>query len=524
MSEADEHYYTLAGCFADGRKETAFRRSHLGWINSRLIAGGLVGGLLYWAALFYDHFAQGGSGSLHLLTLDRMAVLASGGWLAYRAYLSNRDGGAPPVISLIVFELVLATGFLGVVFLHNGDIEFHTMSMLVVVTLLYMFLPNLWTVQLLFPWLFSLAFIMLSGLGLGVTASDLFVPVFLLVLVNSLGTYFVRIINRGQRNEYQTVQALQSLNGELGERINDYRLVEERLRASEDNLQHLFDVAPVPLVLTRDRDGALLRINRAAAKLLSIENEHALGDLSTPGFYEDLREREWIIGRLRSVGVVEGIDIHLRTMQGRPIEALLTAIRTEYDGDTVYFVALVDISERKRIERELQRLASTDALTGLHNRRSFFILAETEIKRAKRRNGPLSLLLLDVDNFKHINDRFGHSIGDAALGAIVGAATQCLREYDIAARIGGEEFAVLLPDVSPDGAMEAAERVRAAVERMQFTTPAGPCSLTVSIGVAPVSTDAATIDRALSLADDALYVAKRTGRNRVSLAANSGAA
>ncbi|WP_156782011.1 GGDEF domain-containing protein [Acidihalobacter aeolianus] len=522
MVEVDAQY-TVTGCFADSHMEAAFRRAHLGWITGRLIVGGLVGGALYWSVLFHDHVVQEVNHS-HLQMLGRLAVLLAGIWLAYRAYVSNRKGSDPPLISLLIFELILAGSFLFMVSLHNANVEFHAMSMLVIVALLYMFLPSLWPIEMLLPWLFSLAFLALSGFDQADTVADRLVLVFLVLVVNALGTYFVRVINRGQRSEYLTVQALQSMNNELGQKVIDYRQVEERLRASEDNLQHLFDAAPVPLVLTRDRDGALLRINRAASALLGIESDHNLSSLFTPGFYEDLREREWIVGRLRSVGVVDGIDIHLRTIKGKPVEAILTAVRTEYDGETVYFVALVDISERKRIERELQRLASTDTLTGLHNRRSFFALAETEIKRAKRKNGPLSLLLLDVDNFKNINDRFGHSVGDAALGAIVDAVTQCLRDYDIAARIGGEEFAVLLPDVPQTGAMEVAERVREAIEHARFTTPAGPFSLTVSIGVAPVSTDAATIDRALSLADDALYVAKRAGRNRVSLAANSGAA
>ncbi|AOU97151.1 hypothetical protein BI364_03260 [Acidihalobacter yilgarnensis] len=515
-SEANS-VYTLIGGFADAHLEADFRRTHLGWFNGRLITAGLLGGILYCVALSYDHAVLGNSRAFQFLLADRLTVLISGLWLALHAYRNGRRQLSLPVFSMLVFELILASGFLGVVFLHGGSIVFHTMSMLAIVTVFYIFLPNLSTGQLLIPWLFSLAFLVIFRLVFEATSIELTIPALLLLLSNLLGTFFVRLINRGQRSEYATVQALQLLNAELRQEIADRKLIEDRLRASEDNLQHLFDVAPVPLVLTRDRDGAILRLNRAASLLLRVEAGQA-ANLRTPDFYVDLREREDVITRLRTQGLVEGADVHLRTNDGKPIETLLTAVRTEFDGETVYFVGLVDISERKRIERELQRLASTDALTGLHNRRSFFELAEREIRRARRKHAPLCLLLLDVDEFKQINDRFGHAVGDNALNSVVRAISACLREYDIPARIGGEEFAILLPEVALEAGIEAAERLREAVAAASVVTPGGPITLTVSIGVAVVDGDAGTIDRALSQADGALYEAKRAGRNRVAQA------
>lgn len=509
--------YSLVGGFADGRLEADFRRSHHGWFNGRLITAGLLGGILYFVALLYDHAVLGDSNAYHWLFVDRLAVMAAGLWLAARAHYNGKRDRALPVFSMLAFELALALGFLGVVFLHGGSIVFHTMSMLAIVTVFYIFLPNLSTGQLLIPWVFSVAFLVIFRIAFEATSIELTIPVLLLLLSNLMGTFFVRLINRSQRGEYVTVQALQSLNAELRQEIADRKLVEARLRESEDNLKHLFEVAPVPLVLTRDRDGAILRMNHAASLLLRVEPGE-ISDLRTPDFYVDLREREQVITRLRTQGAVEGADVHLRTVDGKTIETMLTAVRTEYDGETVYFVGLVDISERKRIERELQRLARTDTLTGLHNRRSFFELAEREILRARRKRAPLALLLLDVDEFKQINDRFGHAVGDNALNSVVEAIGRCLREYDIAARIGGEEFAILLPEMSAEWGVDAAERVREAVAATPVTTPDGMIHLTVSIGVAAVDCNVATIDRALSQADAALYEAKRSGRNRVASA------
>lgn len=170
---------------------------------------------------------------------------------------------------------------------------------------------------------------------------------------------------------------------------------------------------------------------------------------------------------------------------------------------------------------ELEVLATRDPLTGVANLRHFRRLADLELEHARRMGRSLSLLALDIDHFKRINDSWGHAAGDAVLQAFAAACRAALREYDILGRVGGEEFAVALPNTGADGAAIIAERVRRQVEAMALPV-AGP-AVTVSIGVAaaafadPMAGDA-DIPELLKRADAALYRAKAAGRNRVEMA------
>jgi diguanylate cyclase (GGDEF)-like protein len=160
--------------------------------------------------------------------------------------------------------------------------------------------------------------------------------------------------------------------------------------------------------------------------------------------------------------------------------------------------------------------ADHDHLTGARSRRAFFDLAARERSRALRAGSPLSLLLFDVDHFKRINDTHGHATGDRVLADIVERAGAVVRNIDVVARLGGEEFAVLLPDTAEDTALLVAERLRHALDR-SFDGSAGDVGYTVSIGVATLGADE-SIEGMLSRADAALYAAKAGGRNAVVVA------
>lgn len=168
---------------------------------------------------------------------------------------------------------------------------------------------------------------------------------------------------------------------------------------------------------------------------------------------------------------------------------------------------------------EMQRLASTDSLTGVYNRRRFNELANREIARCKRLHEPLSLLLLDVDHFKQINDKQGHATGDLALKELCRICTQQLREVDVLGRLGGEEFAILLPATDQAKAVLVAERVRQAIaqNRMLLGSEGGGGTLmfTASLGVSALDEAVPSIEALLRSADAALYRAKRNGRNQV---------
>ena len=175
-----------------------------------------------------------------------------------------------------------------------------------------------------------------------------------------------------------------------------------------------------------------------------------------------------------------------------------------------------DITERRALERELVRQATVDLLTGLSNRRQFLELAEQELARTRRYNKLLSVLMLDLDNFKSINDTFGHQFGDNVLVKVGEICRKTLREVDIVGRIGGEEFAILLPESDTKQAIEVAERLRLDIANAVIPLDRGiNFNFTASIGIATLTATETTIDKLLNLADKALYEAKHKGRNTV---------
>ncbi len=167
--------------------------------------------------------------------------------------------------------------------------------------------------------------------------------------------------------------------------------------------------------------------------------------------------------------------------------------------------------------RKLESMAATDGLTGIANRRAFDAACARELRRAARKRTPVSLLLLDADNFKKYNDRYGHQAGDAVLQAVAGALRQAeKRPADLSARYGGEEFAVLLPDTDARGALRVGESVRMAIAALGIAHEANPAGVvTVSVGIATLVPKPGETQLALTQpADAALYRAKELGRNR----------
>jgi diguanylate cyclase (GGDEF)-like protein/PAS domain S-box-containing protein len=181
-------------------------------------------------------------------------------------------------------------------------------------------------------------------------------------------------------------------------------------------------------------------------------------------------------------------------------------------------VSFRDSTERKEIEQELRRMAVTDPLTGAFNRRQFLQRAREEMDRSRRYQTALTLLMIDVDHFKAVNDSFGHDAGDAVLKCMVAESKSLLRGSDIFCRLGGEEFAAILTHTSPEQGRLVAERLRQALKALQVDTANGPVHFTVSIGVASMVTEAAPLDGIMKKADEALYAAKQEGRDRVVMA------
>ncbi len=209
---------------------------------------------------------------------------------------------------------------------------------------------------------------------------------------------------------------------------------------------------------------------------------------------------------------------------GRPFEIaqsdgrwLMVNERATTDGGVVGLYT--DVTEIKRQERMLRQQARTDPLTAVYNRRHFIELAERELQRAVRFSHPVSVMMIDIDHFKQINDTHGHAAGDRVLQRLAGCCRDALREIDVFGRLGGEEFSVLLPETTRDGAVVVAERLREAVAALQVSAPAAPpLSFTISIGVAEWSREDPAVETVLARADAALYEAKGAGRNRTKAA------
>lgn len=165
--------------------------------------------------------------------------------------------------------------------------------------------------------------------------------------------------------------------------------------------------------------------------------------------------------------------------------------------------------------KQLAHLAATDPLTGIDNRRNFLQKGDYLVRSAQRYERPISILMIDVDHFKHINDGSGHHAGDLALRSLAQAVQRTIRATDIFGRIGGEEFGLVLPETDALAAARLAERLRKQLEELEIDLSPGSVHFTVSIGVTSISSKKDTLDVLLQRADQALYDAKRGGRNRV---------
>jgi diguanylate cyclase (GGDEF)-like protein len=213
-------------------------------------------------------------------------------------------------------------------------------------------------------------------------------------------------------------------------------------------------------------------------------------------------------------GVEHPVDIRLANG-----EVVRSRCKVLADGGRM--VTYGNVSDLVRSAEEMAELAMKDALTGIFNRRHFAARLDGEWKRFRRYGRPLSLLLLDIDHFKSINDRYGHDIGDQVIIAVAKLCGTQTRDSDVAARIGGEEFALLLPETDLTDARIAAERLRVAVAERPLATNAGPIAVTVSLGAA-LADKAGDPAEFMKRADEGLYAAKRGGRNCVAAVLDDG--
>ena len=259
---------------------------------------------------------------------------------------------------------------------------------------------------------------------------------------------------------------------------------EQSLLESEQRLRSMLEIMPTPIHIERRVDGQLLFVNRKTCLMFQQSTAPLLKRKSVDFFVDP---EEWVQLRLLldTTPDIREVEVRMKTATGRPFIAELAAIPIEYAGAPSVMMALNDISQRKELEAELFHQASVDALTGLSNRRYFMTQAEADFRRARRYNREMALLMCDLDHFKNINDTHGHAAGDVALQEVVKSCLESLRESDVMGRLGGEEFAIILPETTAVAAMEVAQRICSNVAAKAIkVNDKLTLHCTVSIGVA----------------------------------------
>jgi diguanylate cyclase (GGDEF)-like protein/PAS domain S-box-containing protein len=332
------------------------------------------------------------------------------------------------------------------------------------------------------------------------------------LIAGTMADFVARVIEASDR-----LRAERTL-GQYRDHVDELTRVEQALRRSGENLRTVLGAAPVALVLTRLRDQHVVLANERCAALFGLPLDEVVGQ-RTRDYYVNPDERDQMIELLTKTGQLDSHLVRLKKRNGQEFWGEMAARIVDLDGQRCSLVGIFDVTAQKHLEEQLRELATCDSLTGAANRRHFYELMHAERERALRGGHRLSLCLFDVDHFKSINDQHGHVAGDHALSAIAQAAKSQLRVNDALGRLGGEEFAILLPDTDQAGALVLAERVRAAVERAVVPSgePAGErgaIRVTVSLGVAELRADE-PMESLLKRADRALYAAKDHGRNRV---------
>ena len=278
-------------------------------------------------------------------------------------------------------------------------------------------------------------------------------------------------------------------------------------------------------VIVIDRLGRLVDLNRSAERITGVELRSAIARPAARVLQSHPKLVELLESRPCSLADdAEKADMTVEGAESPRHFAVTCSPVTTDKGDYLGKVLVMhDVTERERLLKQTRELANRDDLTGIPNRRHFFELTEREYERARRHRIPLTFLLMDVDHFKTVNDTFGHRVGDHLLRELAEVCQTALRTSDLLGRVGGEEFAVLLPETGLEDAIEVAGRLREVVESLRVNANADTSdaviAVTASMGLAQLNhgdlLEKDTFQTLYERADRALYAAKRSGRNTV---------
>lgn len=261
-------------------------------------------------------------------------------------------------------------------------------------------------------------------------------------------------------------------------------------------------------VLIVDRDGRIVDRNPAGEALLAATEDGGVGR-------DEHVDRYPAVAPLARARVADGGDGPEVEVGERTFGSQLIPLFDENGEPLGRAIVLRDVTRRARSEGLLRALATTDELTRIPNRRQFLDLARRTVALARRSGRPIAWLMFDIDDFKSVNGEYGHPIGDLVLQSVAAIASASVRAGDVLGRVGGEEFALCLPDTTPGGARKVAERLRASVADLRVAVPGDYVEVTVSIGVAVAEGAEADVQTSMARAEEAQERAKRSGGDRV---------
>lgn len=295
-------------------------------------------------------------------------------------------------------------------------------------------------------------------------------------------------------------------------------LVSEHLRydLAEDraNLHEIFLASPDATVISRLSDGLILDVNHGFTRLLGHRREQVVGRAAVQvGIWGDARQRQRLLDALRE-GPVDEFQTVLQTRDGRPLDVAMSARVLRLAGEPHIITVSRDVTERKMWEAELRLQATTDDLSGVLNRRAFLARVQDELHRCRAESSTLALAIIDLDEFKRLNDSFGHAAGDAAVRAFAMGASTALRPGDALGRLGGDEFGVLMPATAITDGEAVVEDVRRAITQRPLLLGDQFVPLSFSAGIA-IDFGCDSVDDLFAKADRGLYRAKARGRNQV---------
>ena len=302
--------------------------------------------------------------------------------------------------------------------------------------------------------------------------------------------------------------------------------IQEQLRESEHHFRRLFE-SMQDVYYRTDTQGVVQHVGPGVRRVLGYE-PHEIEGHTAESYYPQSKDRDAFKAAIMAHGEVSDFPGQMVRKDGTVIDISISSHALfDHNGAFAGVEGLYrDVTQRKNLERELQRLATTDVLTGMANRRSFLEVAEATFQRARESHAPLTVLMLDLDHFKTINDRFGHLEGDRVLAEFAQATKHQLRASDTVGRLGGEEFGLLLPHTLPAEGADIATRILEAIRALELTDSNGQhYGVTTSMGLGTLSPGDRSLHDLLDHADQALYLAKRRGRNQLAVldAGNDGA-